>query len=98
MTAFRLTATDQKPSDIAAGRDGNMWFTEIVGNQIGRITRQGVIAEFPLPHGNGGLDGIILGPDGNMWFTECGDKIGRITLAGVITEFDLPVVYRCPAA
>jgi hypothetical protein len=35
------------PYGIAAGPDGNMWFTEYAGNRIGRITPQGVISEFP---------------------------------------------------
>ena len=38
-----LTAT---PNQIAAGSDGNLWFTETVGNRIGRITPAGVVLEF----------------------------------------------------
>ncbi len=32
---------------IAAGPDGNVWFTEGVGNKIGRITPAGDVTEFP---------------------------------------------------
>jgi virginiamycin B lyase len=77
------------PSGIAAGPDGNMWFTEWDGSQIGRITPAGVVTEFsagitPGSHPNG----IAAGPDGNLWFTEyTGNQIGRITPAGVVTEF-----------
>ena len=65
-----------KPTDIAAGPDGNMWFTE--RHRIGRITPAGVITEFSegifLPFGS---SGIAAGPDGNLWFTEpVGDRIG----------------------
>src|SRR5260370_40489576 len=34
--------------DITTGPDGNVWFTEIAGNKIGKITPAGVITEFPL--------------------------------------------------
>ena len=77
------------PNGIAAGPDGNMWFTEGRGNRIGRITPAGVITEF-----SGGLsrasspEMITAGPDGNMWVTEeFGNHIGRITPAGVVSEF-----------
>ena len=36
-------------SGIAAGPDGNLWFTEFATNQIGRITPAGTITEFPVP-------------------------------------------------
>ena len=34
---------------IAAGPDGNLWFTEFAGNKIGRITTRRVVTEFPIP-------------------------------------------------
>ena len=73
--------------DIAAGPDGNLWFTESAGNKIGQITTAGVITEFPVPTANASVIGIAAGPDGNLWFAEALDKIGRITTAGTITEF-----------
>ena len=59
------------PFGIAAGPDGNLWFTELSGDRIGRITPAGVITEFStgLTAGAGPL-GIAAGPDGNLWFTE----------------------------
>ena len=77
------------PYSIAVGADGNLWFTETVGNNIGRITPGGTITEFALPHANSQPKGIAAGPDGNLWFTELG-RIGRISSAGTITEFPLP--------
>ena len=86
--AVGLTA-GSGPALIAAGGDGNMWFTEFNGSRIGRITPAGVITEFSTgitPAAN--LYGITAGPDGNIWFTEnATDKIGRITPDGVVTEF-----------
>src|SRR5262249_39425251 len=72
---------------IAAGSDGNVWFTEAIG-KIGRITPAGVITEFDTtPFGEPGR--ITAGSDGNLWFTV-GGKIGQITPAGVIQVFPVP--------
>lgn len=76
------------PVGIVAGPDGNLWFAEENGNNIGRITPTGAITEFSVPTSASQPQGIAAGSDGNLWFTESvGNKIGRITLAGVITEF-----------
>lgn len=91
-----------RPRGIAAGRDGNIWFTEVFGNKIGRITPAGQITEFALP-GLGQPYAITPGSDGSLWFTESGlttspDTIGRITLAGQITEFPTPAWNSNPEA
>jgi streptogramin lyase len=80
-----------EPVGIVAGPDGNLWFAEETGNNIGRITPAGVITEFPVPTSASQPQGITAGSDGNLWFTESvGNNIGRITPAGVITEFAVP--------
>lgn len=81
------------PSSITAGPDGNLWFTEFVGNRIGRITPSGVVTEFSVGMSpEAGPLSIAAGPDGSLWFTEFyGNKIGRITTAGVITEFGVGI-------
>ena len=82
--------TPTGPVGIAAGPDGNLWFT---GALIGRITTAGVITQFPASSG----PGIAAGPDGNLWFTEySGNNIGRITTAGVITDFPIPTAGSEP--
>jgi virginiamycin B lyase len=75
------------------GPDGNIWFTEIGGNKIGRISPAGVITEFSNGLAAGSIPGgITAGPDGALWFTEiAGNNIGRITTSGVITnQFSIP--------
>ena len=90
-TNFPIPTAQSQPSGIAAGSDGNLWFTERDGNRIGRITTSGVITEFPIPTGSSEPTGITAGPDGNLWFVEWrGQKIGRITTTGVISEFVVP--------
>ena len=89
ITEFSAGITAASTSGIAAGPDGNLWFTEEGNDQIGRITPLGAVTEF----GSGISVGaspreITTGPDGNLWFTErSGDRIGRITPLGVVTEF-----------
>jgi len=82
-----LTA-NSVPLWITAGPDGALWFTEVGGNRIGRITTAGAVDEFPIPTTASGLWAITAGPDGAVWFTERGaNRIGRISTAGTITEF-----------
>jgi virginiamycin B lyase len=38
--------------------DGNLWFTELTGDKIGRITPAGSINEFPVPTASSRLTGI----------------------------------------
>jgi virginiamycin B lyase len=72
------------PWGIAVGRDGAIWFTNPVGNSIGRITPGGDITIFTHP-GIRGPQGIAPGPDGAIWFTNhYGDSIGRITMRGSV--------------
>lgn len=87
---FPLPTKFSSPYAIAAGADGNLWFTEDA-SKIGRITPQGVVTEYPIPTQQALVDAIALGPDGNMWFTESRtDKLARVNPQGQITEFDLP--------
>ena len=84
-------ANSSDPAGITAGPDGNLWFTETRANRIGRITPEGVIAEFATPTIPSGPVGITSGPDGALWFAEeAGNSIGRITTNGSITEFPMP--------
>jgi streptogramin lyase len=77
------------PAGITAGPDGSLWFAELEGNRIGRITPAGAVTEFSAGISPGSRPNeITTGPDGNLWFTEgAGNRIGRITPAGAVTEF-----------
>ena len=66
-----------------------MWFTEVRGNAIGRITTAGSDHRIPSSvSANSSPYAITAGPDGALWFTfiERG-AIGRITTGGLITEY-----------
>jgi virginiamycin B lyase len=79
------------PSGITAGPDGAMWFTESGADQIGRITGDGTITEYPLPSRDrvhAAPHDITIGPDGALWVTEgIYGALGRIDVTtGAITE------------
>jgi streptogramin lyase/Ca2+-binding RTX toxin-like protein len=78
VTEFPLAAASL-PGDIVRGGDGNLWFTEIDNNAIGRITPAGVVTEFSLAGLQPGSEplGIVADPNNNLlYFTELG--VGRI--------------------
>ena len=78
-----------------AGPDGNVWFTEYHGDNIGKINPNGVIDEYPIPTPDTSPQAIVVGSDGNLWFTEANAQaIGRITPGGTITEFPVPKALR----
>ena len=87
------------PSEITAGPDGALWFTEFRYEAfIGRISTDGVITGFPIPEpwaSWANPAGITTGPDGNLWFTLADFDMGffssicRMTPAGVFTVFPL---------
>jgi virginiamycin B lyase len=86
---FSIPVPANRPQWIAAGSDGNMWFTE-AGNAVARITPAGVVTEFVVPTAGSIPQGIIGASDGNLWFTEFANtasKIVRLTTTGTFTEF-----------
>jgi streptogramin lyase len=81
---------------IATGPDGNLWFTELSGGKIGRVTPAGTVTEPVVLAAGSQPFGIVGGPDGNLWFTEAvGNQIGRLTF-GSLTEFPVPTGSSYP--
>ena len=76
---YAIPTPGSAPWGIVVGNDGALWFTEWSGNNIGRVTTQGVFSEFPLPTPHAQPQGIALARDGSLWFAETGaNQIGRI--------------------
>ena len=93
------TGISQGPTGITNGPDGALWFTESVGNKIGRITIAGAISEYAIPTANSYSLSIAAGSDGALWFTEAyGNKIGRATVSGSITEHTIPTAGSYPSS
>jgi virginiamycin B lyase len=88
---FPVPTANADPWHLTLGPDGNLWFTELKGNKIGKITTKGEITEFSVPSKESGPYSIVTGSDGALWFTEYNrHHIGRITTKGEITEFPIP--------
>lgn len=107
VTEFPVPSALGDPTDIVAGPDGNLWFTEIGDyfnpetpssvHNIGRITPAGQITEFTVPTPESSPDGIAVGPDGALWFAEnTANKLGRITTSGAFSEFTIPTPNANP--
>src|SRR3954467_6572517 len=87
------TAASQ-PEDITQGPDGNLWFTEAVGNKIGRVIpgNPPKIADFATADATGTPFGITAAPDGNLWATEQADKqLDRVRPSNPTADTEFPV-------
>jgi streptogramin lyase len=92
--AYSIPTSTNRPQWIAAGSDGNMWFTENPGSKVARVTLAGVVTEFTIPTANAQPQMIVGASDGNLWFSEFSttpspgtSKIARLTPTGTFTEF-----------
>ena len=84
-------------SSMVAGPDGNVWYTDTVGNRIGRISSSGQIALYPTPRKGGEPNSIVLGPEAKLWFADrSANAIAQISADGQIKEFLIPTVDAFP--
>jgi virginiamycin B lyase len=110
VTEFAVSSTltpALEPVRVAAGPDGNVWFTgtrtisispSVVDNRIGFITPAGQATTYRLPAGSDTGD-LTVGPDGNAWFLESGaNRIGRCTPGGAITSYPIPSPDAMPTS
>jgi len=68
---FLETAGPVRARGLAAGPDGAMWFTDMLGCRIGRIRPGGALDYFPLPADVHPME-IAPGDEGRMLFTVAG--------------------------
>ena len=54
------------PGGIAAGPDGNLWFTTGAANTVGSISTSGAVVQYPVPTANSFPIDVVAGPDGNI--------------------------------
>jgi virginiamycin B lyase len=84
MKAFPDPTDSALPWDITTGPDGKLWFTELAGRHVSKISVTGRITQYTIP-GEYGIAGIAAGPDGRMWFTENDSGlVGSITVHGTV--------------
>lgn len=101
-TTFDLGSAGYGGNAIAAGPDGNMWFTNNANNSIGVITPKGSVTYFPVPTdasqtSGSGLFALAAGPDGSMWFTGFyANVIGKVAPSGAVTLYPVPLPNSHP--
>jgi virginiamycin B lyase len=85
--AFTEFVVDVRPRSLAIAPNGDVWFTEIFANAIGRLTPStGAVSHFPTAAGANPED-IAAGDGTNLWFTQSvAGNIARISPTGVITQ------------
>jgi len=98
ITEYAIPTADSLPGGIVLGPDGAFWFYETGANQIGRITTDSQITEYPIPTANASSPRqgfLAVGPDNAIWFTENhATTLGRVAMDGTIAEFPIPTVVR----
>lgn len=95
-TEYALPAAGSEPYDLALA-DGVVWFTQRLGNRIGRLdVASGDIEEFPVPTANSEPTGIAVASNGDVWFAQRkGNRLARLSQAtGRIEEY----LYTTPNA
>jgi streptogramin lyase len=88
ITFTEFPTSAMTPWGIVPGPDGNMWFTDVIGDQVGKITPSGVPTLYSVPGGSEPFD--IAVSDGNVWFSELlGNTVDKVTTSGTITRYSL---------
>jgi len=93
--AGKTLTLPEAPNDLAIDAHGNVWFTELNANDIGRLDpHSGAVRQYALAGSKNvqALDpyGITIDPSGNVWFTEASDsRIGRLDpVSGALRYYD----------
>ncbi len=87
-----------RPTTLAVGPFGNIWFAEGFNARVGSIDTNGTgLVEFPLATATAQPKYLTAGPDQNMWVTEGSlpalsqlSLVSRFTLQGQETVFPTP--------
>jgi hypothetical protein len=83
---FELGNELETNNKIAAGPDGNMWFT-MPGKKVGKITPAGIVQEFELA-GIENTIGIAAGPEGRIWVVTTGKATSFLPADPIGSEED----------
>lgn len=97
-TKYDVPTANSKPYDLAY--DGQyIWFTERVGNKIGRLNpANGAITEYSIPTANSEPMGIAVAPNGHVWFAQkASSKMARFKPAtGTFDEYSYTTAGAMP--
>jgi virginiamycin B lyase len=101
---YHTPTLDSSPADLAFDAQGNLWFTELNANRIGKLdpakakslTSEG-ITEYELPNPNSKPHFLTIAKNGMIWFTEGANRIGSLDpKTGDIKEYDIPSPHSEP--
>ena len=101
---YHTPTPDSSPADLAFDAEGNLWFTELNANRIGKLdpkkakslTSEG-ITEYELPQPNSKPHFLTIAKNGLIWFTEGANRIGSLDpKTGDIKEYDIPSPHSEP--
>ena len=101
---YNTPTPDSSPADLAFDAQGNLWFTELNANRIGKLepskakslTSHG-ISEYELPQPNSKPHFLTIAKNGLIWFTEGANRIGRLDPQdGTFKEYDIPSPHSEP--
>jgi virginiamycin B lyase len=67
------------PDSVVEGIDGNFYFTDTAGSEIGRLVpKTGAVTLYHIPTANAAPGAMTLGPDNQIYFVEmAGNRIGQ---------------------
>jgi virginiamycin B lyase len=92
-----------RPTEMIAGPDGFLWFTDEADSTVGRISVKGEVMTYPLSGGASVFEtpaepeGIAVGPEGALWIAEQNlGRIGRLMPSGEFREFPIPLPSGLP--
>lgn len=84
------------PNDLALDKHGNVWFTELNADALGRLDKHsGLIQQYPLSAKKSAQTlnpyGVAVDPQGMVWFTEASSNhVGRLDPAsGQLSYFTM---------
>jgi virginiamycin B lyase len=101
---YHTPTPDSSPADLAFDAQGNLWFTELNANRIGKLdpakakslSSEG-ITEYELPHPNSKPHFLTIAKNGIIWFTEGANRIGSLDpKTGEIKEYNIPSPHSEP--
>jgi virginiamycin B lyase len=100
MTTITVPTPNAAIGPVLTGGNGTMWFTERLGNKIGRVDPEGTVTEYLVPStmpcpgqaaGTSVPNGLARAKGRGVWFTEfCGNAIGHLRADGTIVEYPVP--------
>lgn len=95
--ANKTISLPSAPNDLAQDQHGNLWFTELNADSIGKLDpHTGIVRQYPLSANKSVQKlnpyGITVDPQGIVWFTEASiDHVGRLDPStGKLQFFTIP--------